>query len=146
MSRQLLVARVYHFESAHFLPHVPDWHRCKRMHGHNYEVEVTLTGKLDHQGFIVDFWDIDRLMDPLLKLVDHQVLNEISGLENPTAENITGWFFDRLQQAINGEPWMMEPPQVMAVRVWETKTCYAVMTAHVPAEQFRQMIEDESPT
>lgn len=108
------ITRRYHFEAAHFLPHVADGHRCKRMHGHNYELEVTVVGSLLHTGFIIDFWDLDKIVQPIIDQIDHRVLNDISGLENPTAENITSWFFDRLADY-----------NITAVRIYETKDCWA---------------------
>lgn len=142
--RHMMIAKRWHFESAHFLPLVPDGHRCKRMHGHNYEIEITMSGPLDRQGFVMDFWDMDKLMEPLLKEVDHQTLNDIQGLENPTAENITSWFFDRLQKMIDEHP-SLGPLQIISVTVWETKDCRAVLTASVPTEQLRHIMEEESP-
>jgi len=111
------VTRRYHFEAAHMLPHVHDGHKCKRMHGHNYEVEITVAGEVAGNGFIIDFWDLDKVMQPLIDLVDHRTLNDIVGLENPTAELIATWFLHRL--ASN---------RVTRVRVYETKDCWADAT------------------
>jgi 6-pyruvoyltetrahydropterin/6-carboxytetrahydropterin synthase len=108
------ITRRYHFESAHFLPHVPDGHKCKRMHGHNYEIEVTVDGPVGADGFIMDFWALDEVVAPLLALVDHRTLNDVAGLENPTAENIGAWFLSRL-----------ESRGATAIRVFETKDCWA---------------------
>ncbi len=126
MSRSLIVAREYHFEAAHFLPNVPDTHKCKRLHGHNYKLEVTLSGPVQQSGFIIDFWDMDKVVQPILDEVDHRCLNDIAGLENPTAENITGWFFDRIDVGLVGQ--FFHDVGVVAVTVWETDTCKAVLT------------------
>jgi 6-pyruvoyltetrahydropterin/6-carboxytetrahydropterin synthase len=90
------VCRAYKFESAHFLPKVPKEHRCHNMHGHNYRVEIVVKGDVDARGFILDFYELDAVILPLIKLVDHKVLNEVPGLENPTAENIAAWFLSRV--------------------------------------------------
>ncbi len=108
------ITRRYHFESAHFLPKVADDHKCKRVHGHNYEIEVTVSGPVLMSGFILDFWDLDTRVQPLIGAIDHRLLNDIPGLDNPTAENIGAWFLQRLES--NG---------VSAVRVYETKDCWA---------------------
>lgn len=106
------IGRSYRFESAHFLPKVADGHRCRNLHGHNYRVEIIFVGPLDDRGFVKDFTDLDGVMQPLLKQVDHKLLNEVSGLENPTAEIIARWFLDRLADAAR-------------VRVWENEDCWA---------------------
>ena len=109
------ICRTYRFESAHRLPFVPDGHKCKRMHGHNYRVDVVMRGKLDYRGFIRDFAEIDELVLPLIKEIDHRVLNEIDGLSNPTAENIAAWFFERIEGCEK-------------VRVYENDDCWAETT------------------
>ena len=106
------IGRSYRFESAHFLPKVPDGHRCKNLHGHNYRVEIVLEGAVDARGFVMDFGEIDALMGPLLAQVDHKLLNEVAGLENPTAEIIAAWFLARIAAASR-------------VRVWENDDCWA---------------------
>ena len=106
------IGRSYRFESAHFLPKVPDGHRCRNLHGHNYRVEIVLSGPVDERGFVVDFGEIDAVVAPLLKCVDHKLLNEVPGLENPTAEIIAAWFLERLTTAAR-------------VRVWENDDCWA---------------------
>jgi 6-pyruvoyltetrahydropterin/6-carboxytetrahydropterin synthase len=90
------ITRVYRFEAAHFLPLVPEGHRCRRMHGHNYAVEITCEGTIGEDGFILDFAKLDQLVGPMLVEVDHRLLNEIEGLSNPTAEIIAQWFASRL--------------------------------------------------
>lgn len=90
------VGRTYRFESAHWLPEVPDGHRCKNIHGHNYRIEIVVRGALDRRGFVVEFAEIDAVVAPLLREVDHRLLNDVPGLENPTAEIIARWFFERI--------------------------------------------------
>jgi 6-pyruvoyltetrahydropterin/6-carboxytetrahydropterin synthase len=120
------ITRRYHFESAHFLPHVPEGHKCKRMHGHNYELEVTVDGPVGDDGFIMDFWTLDEAVAPLLALVDHRTLNDVPGLENPTAENIGAWFLSRL--AGTG---------ASATRIYETKDCWADVAYETKADARR---------
>ena len=85
--RTTRIGRTYRFELAHHSPNVPDGHRCKNLHGHNYRVEIVVSGKLDDRGFVLDFAEIDAEIAPLIKKVDHCLLNNVEGLENPTAED-----------------------------------------------------------
>lgn len=102
----------YTFEAAHHLPMVPDGHKCRRMHGHNYAIEVTASGPVRPDGFVADFADLDAVVNPLVELVDHRVLNIVEGLSNPTAENIGIWFRDRVAARLT--------PLTISIRVFET--------------------------
>ena len=91
------LSRDYRFEAAHFLPRVPAGHQCRRMHGHSYAVRVTIEGPPDpERGWVMDFAAMDEIVDPLVERLDHQVLNEVPGLENPTAELLAGWLWREL--------------------------------------------------
>ncbi|MET4483773.1 6-carboxytetrahydropterin synthase QueD [Bradyrhizobium sp. F1.13.3] len=106
------IGRTYRFESAHHLPLLPDGHKCKNVHGHNYRVEVVISGALDTRGFVMDFAEMDAEILPLIRRVDHRLLNEVEGLENPTAEVIATWFFQRITGC-------------ESVRVYENDDCWA---------------------
>jgi 6-pyruvoyltetrahydropterin/6-carboxytetrahydropterin synthase len=110
------IGRTYRFESAHHLPHLPDGHKCKNLHGHNYRVEIVKQGVPDARGFVEDFAEIDAEIAPLIKTVDHRLLNEVPGLENPTAEVIAAWLFERIANC-------------ESVRVWENDDCWAEVSA-----------------
>lgn len=100
------------FEAAHSLPMMPQGHKCRRLHGHNYEIEVVLRGELNAAGIVFDYGALDGIVDELIiKVVDHQHLNGIHGLENPTGENIALWSLRRLQT--------MDLP-LFSVTIWET--------------------------
>jgi 6-pyruvoyltetrahydropterin/6-carboxytetrahydropterin synthase len=106
------VSQAFRFEAAHRLPNVSPAHRCYRMHGHSYRVEVTLAGSIDlHTGFLVDFFEIQNALAGLIGQLDHQCLNEIGGLENPTSENIAIWLWDRAKPQL---------PQLSTIRIYET--------------------------
>jgi 6-pyruvoyltetrahydropterin/6-carboxytetrahydropterin synthase len=109
------IGRTYRFESAHHLPHLPDGHKCKNLHGHNYRVEVVLSGVPDSRGFVKDFAEIDAEIMPLIEKVDHRLLNEIEGLENPTAEVIANWFLQRIEGC-------------QSVRIYENDESWAEVT------------------
>lgn len=109
------ISRQYRFEAAHFLPDVPDGHKCKNMHGHNYRIVVTVNGKarfggIDERGFVMDFAELDAIVCPLLQLLDHKILNDT--IRNPTAEHIAFWIATGV-------------PIADSVRVYETDDCWA---------------------
>src|SRR5438270_11517710 len=82
------------FEAAHRLPYVPADHKCARLHGHSYRVELHASGPVDPQsGWIMDFAEIKSAFKPLLARLDHYYLNEIEGLENPTSQNLAAWIW-----------------------------------------------------
>ena len=93
--------RSYRFEAAHFLPKVPAGHKCARMHGHSYLIEVVIEGEVDpDRGWVMDFADIDEHVMPLVKTLDHHVLNEIDGLANPTSELLAIWCWQRIAPSL----------------------------------------------
>jgi 6-pyruvoyltetrahydropterin/6-carboxytetrahydropterin synthase len=110
------ITKAFTFEAAHRLPHVDPEHRCHRMHGHSYRVELMLEGPVDaRSGFVVDFFDVKAAFAPLLLRLDHYCLNDVEGLENPTAENIAIWIWDRVKPLL---------PLLAGVVVFETQTCW----------------------
>jgi 6-pyruvoyltetrahydropterin/6-carboxytetrahydropterin synthase len=91
------------FESAHRLPHVPEGHKCARLHGHSFRVEVHVTGVPDPEmGWVMDFADVRAAAEPVREALDHRYLNEIEGLDNPTSEVLAAWIWDRLRPALPG--------------------------------------------
>lgn len=112
------ITQAFRFEAAHRLPNVPESHRCHRLHGHSYRVELELVGPVDPvTGFVLDFFEIEAVFGPLLARLDHHCLNDIEGLDNPTAENIAMWIWQRTLPAL---------PVLSEVRVFETPDCWAV--------------------
>ncbi len=91
------------FEAAQTLPRVPAEHKCGRMHGHSFKVEISVEGEADPlTGWLYDHSRISRAMDPLLDQLDHSYLNDVSGLENPTIENMCEWFWEKLAPYLPG--------------------------------------------
>ncbi|MDH3656381.1 MAG: 6-carboxytetrahydropterin synthase QueD [Myxococcales bacterium] len=89
------------FEAAHMLPNVPEGHKCKRLHGHSYHVHIYVTGEPHPElGWIIDFAAIAEAFQPLWDRLDHNYLNEIEGLENPTSEIIAIWIWDHLKPSL----------------------------------------------
>lgn len=93
----------FRFESAQTLPNVPEGHKCGKMHGHSFKVEISVEGEADPAtGWIYDHARISKAMQPLMELLDHAYLNEIPGLENPTIENMCLWFWQKLAPELPG--------------------------------------------
>jgi 6-pyruvoyltetrahydropterin/6-carboxytetrahydropterin synthase len=108
------IFREFTFEAAHRLPDVPEGHKCARLHGHSYRVQVTIDGPVGEEtGWVMDFGDIKAAWTPLDGQLDHRYLNEVGGLGNPTSENLARWIWDRLAPAL---------PMLSAVTVRETCT------------------------
>ena len=107
------LTKEYTFEAAHRLPHVPADHKCARMHGHSFRVEISVAGEVaPGSGWLVDFGDITAIVEPLLKReLDHRTLNDVPGLENPTSEVLCGWLWKRLAPQL---------PGLVAITVHET--------------------------
>lgn len=108
------------FAAAHFLRNYKG--KCERLHGHNYRVEITVSGqKLDGAGMLFDFTDIKRELRKLFERVDHYNLNEVPPFDelNPSAENLAFYFWTEMQKALG------DGVNVSQVRVWETDTSIA---------------------
>ena len=102
----------FRFDSAHFLPFVPEGHKCRRLHGHTYHLRVGIGGEIDPSlGWIEDFAKIRKKVKEVLKKVDHTLLNAVPGLENPTVENISKWLYKEIKKVL---------PSLLYVEVEET--------------------------
>ncbi len=118
------IFREFSFEAAHRLPNVPPGHKCARLHGHCFRVEVHVRGAVDpEQGWVMDFAEIDAYFTPLRDQLDHHCLNEIAGLENATSENLAVWIWDRLCASL--------PLSAVIIR----ETCTSGCIYRGPAEQ-----------
>jgi 6-pyruvoyltetrahydropterin/6-carboxytetrahydropterin synthase len=97
------LVKTFHFEAAHRLPRVPEGHKCARLHGHSFRVDVEVEGPIDEsKGWLIDYADIKDAFAPLHEQLDHHYLNEIEGLENPTSEILAAWIWDRLRPRLEG--------------------------------------------
>jgi 6-pyruvoyltetrahydropterin/6-carboxytetrahydropterin synthase len=102
----------FRFEAAHRLPHVAEGHKCARLHGHSFKVEIAIVGEVDPKtGWLIDFAELHKLWLPLWDQLDHRYLNEIEGLSNPTSEVLAKWIWDRMKPSL---------PILDQVTLWET--------------------------
>jgi 6-pyruvoyltetrahydropterin/6-carboxytetrahydropterin synthase len=91
----------FRFEAAHRLPKVPAGHKCARLHGHSFRVELTVAGPVDEStGWLIDFQRLYDAWKPLYDELDHRFLNEIPGLENPTSELLARWIWQRIAPSL----------------------------------------------
>ena len=110
--------KIFSIESAHRLPNLPAEHKCSRLHGHSFRIEIHVSGEVKpHEGWVQDFADISAAFKPLFEQLDHRYLNEIDGLENPTSENLAKWIWRRLRPTV---------PMLSKVVVRETCTAGCV--------------------
>jgi 6-pyruvoyltetrahydropterin/6-carboxytetrahydropterin synthase len=108
----------FQFEAAHLLPNLPESHKCRRLHGHSFRVEICVEGPCDPKsGWVMDYAEITAAFQPMFQRLDHRYLNEIEGLENPTSENIALFIWKGLKPAL---------PQLSEVVVAETCTARCV--------------------
>ncbi len=108
------IYKEFYLESAHWLPNVPEGHKCGHLHGHSFKVIVKVSGEPnDQMGWIIDFSDIKAAFKPIYDQLDHACLNHVEGLENPTSENLVIWIWNALKPKL---------PQLSEIEVCETCT------------------------
>jgi len=111
------IFKVFSIESAHRLPNLPAGHKCLRLHGHSFRIEIHVSGEIvQPQGWVMDFADVKSAFAPIYDQLDHHYLNDIEGLENPTSERLAEWIWERLKPAL---------PALSEVVVHETCTAGA---------------------
>lgn len=125
-ARRVSVTRIYDIACAHRLPSLPEAHKCHRLHGHNYRIELTITGKVDASGMLLEAAALDTIVRPVLARLDHQTLNELplstpagqALVANPTVEQLALYLFDALRLLAYSCP-----PRTLThrVRCWENE-------------------------
>ncbi|MBK9494157.1 MAG: 6-carboxy-5,6,7,8-tetrahydropterin synthase [Alphaproteobacteria bacterium ADurb.BinA280] len=108
------IFKAFTVEAAHRLTKVPPGHKCARLHGHSFRIEIHVCGEIgDDTGWVMDFGDIKSAFKPLYDRLDHHYLNDIPGLENPTSEVLAVWIWEQLKPTL---------PLLSAVVIHETCT------------------------
>lgn len=111
------IFKAFTIEAAHRLPNLPPEHKCSRLHGHSFRIELHLRGELlEPQGWVMDFADVKQAFQPIFERIDHAYLNDVEGLENPTSERLAVWLYEQLHPRL---------PLLVAVVVHETCTAGA---------------------
>lgn len=114
------IFKVFQIEAAHRLPAVPASHKCSRLHGHSFRIEVHVDGEPGpDSGWVMDFSDIKTAFEPIFEQLDHRYLNEVPGLENPTSERLAIWIWNALKPSL---------PALSKLVVHETCTSGCVYT------------------
>lgn len=139
MTNEWVLGKEFRFEAAHELPHHDG--KCARLHGHSWRGVVYLRGTAlqasgPKAGMVIDYADINYFLKPLLdNYLDHYFLNETTGLENPTSEELARWIFEQLEQR--------GLPGLLAVRIDETCTSTCVYS-RVPDASFQLVTAGEA--
>lgn len=114
------IFKEFNIEAAHRLPNVPSNHKCFRLHGHSYKIEIHVSGQAaEETGWIIDFSEIKDAFQPIFDELDHNYLNEVEGLSNPTSENLAVWIWNRVIKTL---------PNLSKVVVRETCTSGCIYT------------------
>lgn len=117
MPATLTVGKEFRFEAAHSLPHLPEGHKCRNLHGHSYRFRVDIKGPIDpRDGFVIDYAEISKHVDPIVARLDHQNLDEIF-TKATTAENIAIWLFREVEDRVG---------RCERVTLWETPTSVVI--------------------
>jgi 6-pyruvoyltetrahydropterin/6-carboxytetrahydropterin synthase len=108
------IFKEFRFEAAHSLPHLPEGHKCRNLHGHSYLVRVVVSGPVNEAtGWVMDFADISRAFRPIFERLDHAFLNDLPGIGPSTTENLARWIWRELRPGV---------PLLARVEIWETPT------------------------
>jgi 6-pyruvoyltetrahydropterin/6-carboxytetrahydropterin synthase len=117
------VAIIRRFSAAHRLLNYNG--KCENLHGHNYKVEVALHGDKLVNGMLIDFSLLKQRLDTILKMLDHQYLNEIEPFSHtePSAENIAQYIYNAISNS------MPDKIDISYVKVWESDDSWALYRA-----------------
>lgn len=113
------------FEASHFLPNVPDGHKCKTMHGHSYHVTIGVSAEMlrPDLDWVIDYSEIREAWQTIHELLDHATINDVKGLENSTCENLARWIYHHpTWERLSGDAW----PSWVRVRETPRASCLYV--------------------
>jgi len=117
----VLLRKEFTFDAAHNL--VRYHGKCETLHGHTYKIAVVLEGVPDEEGMIMDFTELSNIVkERAVSRLDHSYINDI--IEQPTAENIAHWIWDRIAKDVRRPNCALS-----CVEVWETAASCATLKA-----------------
>lgn len=117
---EIEVTKEFTFDSCHCLKEYEG--KCKNMHGHTYILQISMKGKVDYRGLVIDFNDIKAIVNEhIIEKLDHVNLNDVLDF-NTTAENMSVWIYDILAEELFK---LSTTIRVTRVRLWETPTSFA---------------------
>lgn len=104
---KIAIRKHFDFEAAHRLPLVPEGHKCGRNHGHSYRATLVFECEEDElvAGMVVDYAEIAKAWEPLHEALDHMMLNDVPGLENPTTEVLAPWIWRMFRESAGRRVW-----------------------------------------
>ena len=109
------ICKTFDFDAAHRRPKLGKNHKCFRLHGHTYRVDVVLRGSVDRRGFVMDYAEIAKAWEVVHEMLDHRYLNDIEGLENPSTEVLAPFILNLLVDSL---------PLLKRVKVYESSTTW----------------------
>ena len=129
------IAKEFHWEMGHRLPE--HFGLCKNIHGHSYKIIVEFEGELDEQGMVIDFYDVEKIIAPIIDELDHAFMvkdDDVIALDfleklnsknivvsfESTVENICKYISDQIIKSN-----LPKNIQYITVRVYETAEDYA---------------------
>ncbi|HET7579881.1 MAG TPA: 6-carboxytetrahydropterin synthase QueD [Bacillales bacterium] len=125
-NKRVAVTKTFTFDAAHHL-HAYEG-KCKSLHGHTYQLVITISGYLDERGFAVDFQDIKKIYKEVIQSqLDHRYLNEVLPNMNTTAENMIVWIWEQLDKALGREGLKDKGHRLEELVLYETPTSYATL-------------------
>jgi len=118
LHKKIKITKIFEFDASHQL----SWHegKCSNLHGHTYKLEVTVSGKLNKNGIVLDFGELKEIVNEnVINILDHKHLNFY--FENPTAEIMARKIYKKLKTKL--------PKRVKLEKVvlWETPTSYVIV-------------------
>lgn len=133
-TKRVRLAKQFSFDSAHHLFCYEG--KCKALHGHTYHLEVTMIGRADERGIVIDFADMKRISkERVVDVLDHRYINEVLPPMNTSAENMVVWMFEEIRDALQQESWSPRV-ELEKIRLWETPTSFAEVTKDLMEEAY----------
>lgn len=120
---EIIIGKHFEFDACHKLPDASIYGICSKMHGHRYELDVEVKGKVTEQGWVCDFKELKALItEHIINVYDHSNLNDF--FEIPTVENIAIHIFNKINDILKNNNYKLNK-----IKMHETSNSYVVLTA-----------------